>query len=106
MDSVLRKYNISYDLNVRAKDNKFKIIMNNFALYNTSAELKYRTLKNVFEKRYSPDKTKTIAYLESLNMTKFVKKQISSIENHCIYISDKDTFKESLIKYILANDDW
>ena len=105
-DPVIRVYNLSYDLIVRAKDNRFKIIMNNFAVYNNLSDNISRTLKNLYEKRYLTDNTKTLAYTESLNMPGFVKGQISSVKDQCLYIKDKDTFKESVIKYMLTNDDW
>lgn len=101
-DNIIYSYIISYDVIIRAKNNKFKIILNNFVMKMP----KRKTLKNLYETRYYKDKTFDPAYQELIKLEFRLKEQIASAENHCKYIADKDTFKESIIKYMLSNDNW
>lgn len=100
-----RSNTLSFDLIFRAKDDRYKVIFNNFIISNNKND-NTKNLKEVFEKRHNADLAKTLAFYELKRLNKFVTEQINSIEEYCINNVGKDTHEESQIKGVLREDDW
>lgn len=100
-----RNYTLSFDLIFRTKDDRYKVIFNNFIISNNKNK-NTKTLKEVYEKRHNTDLSKTLAFHELKRLNKFVLEQINSIEEYCINNVGKETPEESRIKGILSDDEW
>ncbi len=100
-ESEQRQYTLRYTVTVRAKDNRAKIVLNEFVISNNQNE-ETKTLKNIFEKRHTSNLGKTLSFKELNKLRSFLSDQINDIEFHCTTAAKKESIKSD----ILDNDEW
>lgn len=98
-------YSFNYDVNIRVKDNRFKIYINNFRIQN-NALVYDKLLTRAYDKRKLKDGTTTIHMREITDIKNMIREQIDNIRNHCEDVRKFDTFHSRVIKAALVDDDW
>ena len=104
-DSEIEDCSLYYDVVVRVKPGRFKIIATNFAVKRNHLRTKFN-LTNLYEKCHTKSGERTSKYREIEKLKGFLKDQIASISTHCENIKSHDVFKEDIIKLMLEDDDW
>ena len=103
--STNNSYTLRYDVNVRIKDNRFKIYITNFAIQ-SDLIIYGKALNRTYEKRKSKDGAVTIHGKEIETIKNMIKTQILEIKDHCEYVRKFDTFHNRIVKQALMDDDW
>ncbi len=95
----------NYDVMVRAKDGRFKVIFTNFRVENEAMKMS-KTLKEVYGKKRHKNGDVTMVGLEIAKMQDYIKAQIKAVSGHCEYVRQYDTLRGAFIRYITIDDDW
>lgn len=98
-------YTLKYDVNVRVKDNRFKISITNFAIQ-SDIIVHGKMLNRTYEKRKTKEGASTIHGREIETLKNMIKTQILEIKDHCEYVREFDTFHNRIVKQALLDDDW
>ncbi len=98
-------YTLRYNVNLRIKDNRFKVYITEFAVQ-SNMTIYDKLLKRTYEKRKTKDGVITIHGREIENLKTMITKQISEIEEHCKLVRLNDTYHNRIVKQALMDDDW
>ena len=96
-----RQYTLTYGATVRAKDNRAKIVLNEFVISNDK-NARTKTLKSLFEKRYTNKLKKTVSFGQIKRLQRRLSDQIKAIEFHCTTAAKKESIKSDM----LDDDEW
>ena len=101
----VQTYSLYYDVNVRIKDNRFKIYITNFEIKNNNNVYEKPILRS-YEKRKTKEGVITVHGTEIINLEKMIATQISEIKEHCKEVRLNDTYHNQIVKQALMDDNW
>lgn len=104
-ENDLQTYTLYYDVNVRIKDNRFKIYIMDFEISSNNS-IYDKPLLRSYEKRKTKVGVNTIHGTELKNLKEMIKRQIAEIKNHCELVRLNDTYHNQIVKQALKDDDW
>lgn len=104
-EDPLQTYSLVYDVNVRIKDNRFKIYTMNFEI-NGNSVIYEKALFRSYEKRKTKDGINTIHATEIKELKDMISHQINQIKKHCEIVRQNDTYHNRVVKQALEDDDW
>jgi hypothetical protein len=104
-DQQIQTYSLYYDVNVRAKNNRFKIYITNFEISSNNS-IYDKALLRSYEKRKTKEGINTVHGTEILNLKKMIANQITEIKEHCELVRKYDTYHNRIVKQALLDDDW
>lgn len=104
-DYDVQTYSLYYDVNVRIKDNRFKIYITNFEIKNNN-NIYEKPLLRSYEKRKTKEGVITVHGTEIINLKKMIAIQIYEIKEHCELVRKNDTYHNRIVKFALSDDDW
>jgi len=101
----INTYTLRYNVNIRIKDNRFKVYITDFAVQ-SNMTIYDKLLKRTYEKRKTKGGDITIHGREIMNIKEMITNQISKIKEHCLLVQLNDTYHNRIVKQALMDDDW
>ena len=98
-------YTLKYSVNVRVKDDRFKVYITDFSIQSNTSVYE-KMLKKSYEKRKTKKGALTVHGKEINSLKKMITEQIAEIRDHCESVREYDTFHNRVVKYALEDDDW
>ncbi len=104
-DTNIEDCSLYYDVFVRVKPGRFKIIASNFVVKRNQVRTKIN-LNSLYEKRRTKSGANTAKHKEIEKLKGFLEDQIKTISIHCESVQENDTYKADIIELMLDDDDW
>ena len=104
-ESDVQTYTLTYELFIRAKNNRFKIYITNFAIQ-SNINVYEKLLTKAYEKRKTKLGATTIHYDEIEGLKEMLTAQIGKIKDHCELVRLNDTYHNRIVRLALQDDNW